>query len=568
MTSSRSTLQHLRVVRDTYGIAAERTKRAQLLQMRATSLTTLAQVRALHDDLLFICAFPGSRGTRTLARQMLEETSARLHGLPRRQQLAADDSGMAGTTTRHVFPWPLMRWLVHVAIDDVEIDWQLYDDPCRLDALLGLLLHDAEREAFESGEFTTRNWIRLARPAVKGPEVAWFAASRPATPGVARWLEAEWDRAEVPLAWRMGDACWSTTHNVLAPTAPAFRNGMRRPPNDALTEIARPMPTIERLARRRARRVIDVARAALAARTREVNAITYPNVDEVYWCDLGEGAALAVIGIMRDRRLALETNTGFLLFANGIPIGYGGVTPLFRQANTGINIFDPFRGSEAAFLWTQTLRAFRSLFGVGRFVINGYQFGAGNAEAISSGAFWFYYRLGFRPGTAATRRLAAREASRMAAEKSYRSSTRTLRELATGDLFLDLPGYDLADFFSESLLPQAGVIAAQQLARQPVWSRDEASRRIAAAVAHDLDVRDWSRWTAAEQRGFGLLAPLVAGLPHWRDWTGAERAALATMMRAKGSPQERQFSLAAAALPKFFRGIAAAARKAAARGAV
>ncbi len=565
MTSSRSALRHLRAIRNTYGIAAERTKRVQLLQIRAMALTTVAQLQALHEDLLFICAFPGSLATRALARKMLKQTSGRLHGLPRRQQLAADDSGMAGSTTRHVFPWPLMRWLVDVAIDDVAIDWRMLDDPSRLDPMLGLLLHDAEREAFESGEFTAREWLRLARPAAPGPDVAWLAAGRPTTPGVAKWLEAEWDRAEVPLSWQLGDSRWSTTRNVLVPTAPACRTGMRRPPNDALTEISRPTPTIERLARPRARRVIDVARAALAARTREVNAITYPNVDEVYWCDLGEGAALAVIGIMREQRLTLETNTGFLLFANGIPIGYGGVTPLFRQANTGINIFDAFRGSEAAFLWTQTLRAFRALFGTSRFVINGYQFGAGNAEAISSGAFWFYYRLGFRPATAATRRLAAREAARMAAEKSYRSSPRTLRELATGDLYLDLPGYDPADFFSESLLPQVGVIAARQLAREPVWSRDEASRRIAAAVAHDLDVQDWSRWTAAEQRGFSLLAPVVAGLPDWRDWTGTERTALAEMMRAKGSPQEREFALAAAAMPRLFRGIAHASRKAAAR---
>ena len=123
-----------------------------------------------------------------------------------------------------------------------------------------------------------------------------------------------------------------------------------------------------------------------------------------------------MIGIAREHRLALETNTGYALFANGVPIGYGGVTPLFRQANTGINIFDPFRGGEAAFLWVQTLRAFRTLYGSERFVINAYQFGAGNAEAIRSGAFWFYYRLGFRPATAAVRTLAAREAKRMTAD--------------------------------------------------------------------------------------------------------------------------------------------------------
>ena len=110
---------------------------------------------------------------------------------------------------------------------------------------------------------------------------------------------------------------------------------------------------------------------------------------------------LALIGVLPAQRLLLEANYGYVLLSNGVPIGYGGVSPLFRQANTGINVFDPFRGSEATYLWAQTLRAFRSLFGVRRFIINGYQFGAGNAEAIASGAYWFYYRLGFRPTSAA-----------------------------------------------------------------------------------------------------------------------------------------------------------------------
>ena len=170
--------------------------------------------------------------------------------------------------------------------------------------------------------------------------------------------------------------------------------------------------------------------------------MSYPNHDEIYWCDLGQGVALAVIGIARDQRLTLETNTGYLLFANGVPIGYGGVTPLFRQANTGINIFDPFRGGEAAYLWTQMLRAFHTLYGSRRFVINAYQFGAG--------AFWFYYRLGFRPAQQHVRALAAREATRMASDRRYRSDVRTLKALATGDLYLDLPGFDPDDFFGEA----------------------------------------------------------------------------------------------------------------------
>jgi hypothetical protein len=60
---------------------------------------------------------------------------------------------------------------------------------------------------------------------------------------------------------------------------------------------------------------------------------------------------------------------------------------LAAQANTGLHIFESFRGSEAGFLYVQTLRAFHSLFGVSRFVLNPYQLGAENDEGIDSGAY-------------------------------------------------------------------------------------------------------------------------------------------------------------------------------------
>jgi len=561
MSTPNSALKRLRVLRHQYGDVAERDKLMLLRTLRAAILATYAQLAALHEDLLFICAFPGARSTLQLARRMLADTATRLKRLPRSMRGAADDSGMAGSSTRHVFPYPIARWLALSASSDVEIDWRTFDEPWQLDTLLGLLLRDAEREGFDSGEFATRDWIRRARSVQSPTDLAWLMTAGTGNAALAPQIEGEWDAAEVPLTWTLRESRWSATHNVVAGTPVAIRREMRRPAADTMADIARPLPMVERLARPQARRVIASARAALAVRCREVNAMTSPNVDEVYWCDLGEGTAVAVLGIAPNQRLTLETNTGYLLFANGVPIGYGGVTPLFRQANTGINIFDPYRGSEAAFLWSQMLRAFHTLFACDRFVINAYQFGAGNAEAIQSGAFWFYYRLGFRPGVAQIRTLAAREAARMSADRGYRSSTKTLRALATGDLYLDLPGFVAEDAFDEALLPYVGALAAAQLAQQPVASRMAAERRVIAAVANDLGIADLVRWSAAERRGFALLAPLVASVRDLRDWSPPERAALIAMLRAKGAPQERDFALAARQVPRFFHDLAATLRQ-------
>ncbi|MFO1397490.1 MAG: hypothetical protein U1F48_10545 [Burkholderiales bacterium] len=551
----RSLLRRLRDVRRRFGAECEREKRALLRALAGTRLDRAADVAALHEDLLFLVAFAGSRAVERAALAQLRSIESRVRSLPRAERIRLDDSGIAGSTTRHVFPYPVARWLARERDVAAEIDWPALADAAMLDPLVGARLTDTEREGFDSGDYATRAFIALAQPRTVTSTLRWLVdvpASEMSLTAVA------WDAAEVPVAWPQSAGRWSVTRNRVAGVASALRTALRRPPNDIAQAILAPLPTVEYLPRRRALRVIATARAALAARCREVNAITSPNPGDVCWCDLGDGLALAVIGIAPAARLTLETNTGYVLFANGVPLGYGGVTPLFRQANTGINIFDAFRGSEGAFVWTQMLRAFRTLYGTRRFVVNPYQFGAGNAEAIRSGAFWFYYRLGFRPVHADVRTLAAREAARMADAASYRSDARTLRALARGDLVLDLPDCAPDDAFDEALLPRAGALAARVLAARPVRSREHALRAVERDVVRAVGIADYAAWSDDDRRGLRRLAPLVAALRDVEGWSASERQALRAMLRAKGALREREFAQAAHAAPRFFTGLRAA----------
>ena len=525
-------LKRLRSLRNQYGEAAQRELRALLRAMPTLRMRKWREVAALHDDLLFLCAFPASVAVRRDARRLLQSIAQRMAALPSRERQRGDDSGIAGSVTRHVLPFAVARSLA--PSQQAEIDWRNVADETDLDAVVRPLLAPAAAEAFDSGEYGTREFVALARPANVRSDLEWLTSE----PGVAD----DWDSAEVPIVWQLGNSPECVTHNVVPNVPLVVRHDLRRPEADVRAQIETPLASIELLPRKRASQVIGCARSALAARCREVNAMTYPNRDEVWWCDLDCGVALAVIGIARQHRLALETNTGYVVFAGGVPIGYGGVTPLFRQANTGINVFDPFRGSEAAFLWVQMLRAFHTLYGSERFVINAYQFGAGNVEAIRSGAFWFYYRLGFRPASSAVRALAAREAKRIAADRRYRSDATTLRSLASGDLHLDLARFDPADQFDETLLPRAGARAARQLAAAAA-SRQAAQRKVGNALADVLGVTDYARWTRDERRGFEFLAPIFAELPDADTWSASDREALASLLRAKGLPQERAFAL-------------------------
>lgn len=105
--------------------------------------------------------------------------------------------------------------------------------------------------------------------------------------------------------------------------------------------------------------------ASLAARHRETYHFNHANPGEVYLADVGEGIFVAVFGLAPERRYPLECTMGFLILSNGVPIGYGGSSTLFLQVNTGINIFDEYRGSEASYLG-YSLCAFTTRWSVAR----------------------------------------------------------------------------------------------------------------------------------------------------------------------------------------------------------
>jgi len=127
------------------------------------------------------------------------------------------------------------------------------------------------------------------------------------------------------------------------------------------------------------------------------------------------------------------------------------------------------------------MRVYHQLTGCSRYIANPYQFGADNDEALQSGAFWFYYRLGYRPVDATVRKLAKTEWHRVCSDKMHRSNIRTLRRLASCDMHFTLPG-------ARGIELVAPFVAA---AEPSTWPKDahQAVRKIlqAKGAASELD---------------------------------------------------------------------------------
>ncbi len=538
----------LHAVRDDFRAPARAERLALLARTARRRLRSARALERYHDDLLFLCAFPPDPATRDGARAELDRFGRRV--AQARSRDALELTGITGSTTRAVLAAPVVCRLVARYPGELDLDWSGIRPAERVDPLIRRSLLRSEEEAFDGGDLSTRQWLRRARGASGMNDLEWLVAQRPRS-GAAR---REWDRAfdalELPVRWRLRGSAGSVTALRWDAAPAAFRSGFRRTPGRSA--LARSLEQIVLLAPDRADEAIAVATAALAARGREVHAITHANRDEVYLADLGEGVSVLVLGAAPGARMAIESTYGYLLLANGIPIGYGGVTPVAWQANTGLNVFPAFRGSEAGAVFSLALRAFATLFGVTRFLVNPVQFGEDNAEAIASGAFWFYWRLGFRPVDPAARRLAVAEQRRRKARPSYRSTPATLRRLAAGDLVLARPGSAGHPLVDERVFAALGLRVTDLLAGAAARGRTHA--RVVRETARRLHT-DRRGWSMAEREAFADLAPVLSLLPLER-WTVRGRRSLVALIRAKGGPGEREFVRVAQGLARFWRELA------------
>jgi hypothetical protein len=180
------------------------------------------------------------------------------------------------------------------------------------------------------------------------------------------------------------------------------------------------------------------------------------------------------------------------------------------------------------------------VFGSDSFTIYPYQLGHENEEAIRSGAWWFYQKLGFRPRDGRAIEIMERELVATGADRSHRSSLATLRTLARENLYWSL-GKSRGDVIGELPIPNVGLHVSAYVAGRFGSDREEARRTCAGEAAQLLGLRSLSSLSRGERLAWDRWAPLVMLLPGVRGWSASERRALADVVRAKGGRRESDF---------------------------
>ncbi len=182
--------------------------------------------------------------------------------------------------------------------------------------------------------------------------------------------------------------------------------------------------------------IADIIKKSLVLTLRETDPSTYMDENSLRLYELEHGISIAIYGMTPNRQMSLQSYIGYTLFKNGFPAAYGGSWVFGRSAMFGLNIFEPFRGGESGFMMCQLLRVYRQALKIDCFEVEPYQYGRDNPDGIKSGAFWFYYRHGFRPVEKSILKIAQEEHQKIKARPGYKTTPKTLLHFTECNLAL------------------------------------------------------------------------------------------------------------------------------------
>lgn len=497
-----------------------------------------------HDSLLFLRAFPQSVEVARLADARLAEVEPQVSRVlaATGDSSAFDDeavSGIAGTTVTNTWTYELARLLVHRHGNQITSEWNFDDNYRQLGTVLPQVIPLLDDDSYVEADTPYAKWIDAAGG--RENSLRWLTSSFEHLPVTPLQRTSLYDSLGVTLLWALG-------------ASPASRTLARRPVaklyvhkspllqrkqvslNSELNSAALPL---RKLSHREAQSVIEMARDALAVRYRELQGSTNADPDHAFVADVGRGVQLFSWGLAREWRLPLRAYYAGFTLKNGVPVNYFEAIGLFEWMEVGFNTFYAFRDGETAWIYSKVLHLLNQLAGITCFSVYPYQIGKDNEEAIQSGAFWFYRKLGFRPGRPDLLEITEREEAKLARDPKHRTSSRTLRKLAEGHMFFEIGNRPVGawDSFSTRSL---GLAVQRRLTSRFDVNEVEARRYMSAKLAKALGV-NISRSEPTEQKAFSDFALALSLVPSIARWAQDEKHRLAAIIHAKAGPNETNY---------------------------
>ena len=534
-----SAFDRLELLATTLGKEAAVEKLGLLEQLSTTLAPSQDEVLRLHETLCYLRAYPDNRKVLTTVEEMLEHFSQRKDLLRHRRALA--DTGIAGTTIHYAFYWQTAKWLFERWPKSIKIDWPEWEYREKITELWPLLLPQPAIESLEGLYLPPRKWIDvLKRP--DDTDAAFLIRL------FYRWKvndavkEVSYDGLNVPLKLESGVGTPSRTASKY-PTRKLYFDHRKRnfgSSSRISTQIKHKPLSVRSVSQIDGKKLIDLARVQMITRNRDLYGFVSADPSDVRIVRYEGGIEFVSYGLQPELRPLLEAMYVFLILKNGVPIGYTQAATLLGSAEVNFNIFDTFRGTETSRIFATTLGMVHHLFGSDAFIINTQQIGEDNPEALQSGAFWFYHKHGFRPVDEEVHDIASIELTRKESEPGYRSSIRTLKELATSDLHLFL-GRARPILVSNLAVHNIGLSAAKVMEQYAGGASSNGATESMKAAMETLSYRPTKPLSKSRRIAWERWGPILLAIPGIERWSKPDKRALIDVINAKGSRRESDF---------------------------
>ena len=527
-----------------------------LHRLHASRFTDPTSLIRFHEALLFLRAFPQGPAVVRVTGRILNSFHKKVEAL-RKGGADMDDfdtfevSGIAGTQMEDTLSFDVANWLIKRAPGKVEIAWENYEPGRELGTTGPRFIPLLEDDAWVEADTPWRRWLEQAG-GKKHYSPSWLIKRFEELPLPPQQKAELYESLRMPLRWDLENSAvtrtrnWKPVRKVFYHSEPHGTPLISRSQVSLADELARRPPQLTKLSHEQGDDIMELIREVMLVRYRELYGTTLGDPRSVVRADLGtyqagRGVTIYLWNLPPDRRLPLRAYVAGLTLKNGVPVNYIEAIGLCEWMEVGFNTFYTFRGGEAGWIYAQVLRCLCHRMGTTCVSVYPYQLGHDNEEAIESGAFWFYRKLGFRPGRADLQRMAEREERKIATDPKYRTPARTLKRLAAGHVFYEFPGSEVGawDRFSTRNI---GLRVSRRMARDfggdAARMREHSRRALERILFPGNGGVRTSSWTPLEKAAFENFALVLADVPGLRAWTREEREALVRIIRAKAKPDE------------------------------
>lgn len=509
-----------------------------LLQCSKQPIQNPVQLIGYHDALLFILANPFNEKNYRLA---IDELNKLANILLKQNSNKSwinklENSGLPYTTVYCQFGLSICHWLTRLFPGSVSP----YSTGCSaedakqvlLNLLPGIEFNQAINDKIDL-------WERIKQVAgfYKNEQaLKWLLNSLNERTDINPALrDLLYDRLQVFVSWKLNDNLYSRSFLKIPVTGIYYCKENAIQSNNTFNRKGK--YKLLTLTEEQKENIVNKSKASLALYLRETDPISFANSRLLEVADMGEGLQIALFSMEKNRQLSLESYIGYMAFRNGLPIAYGGGWLFGHRCKIGINIFPPYRGKESDSIFNHILRLYQAHFDVQRFIVKPYQFGKDNPEGLKTGAFWFYYKLGFRPADQSIEQLALDEWNKITAGTRYRSPLSTLKKFTNCPMELTIPGKTAIEIDADKISKAVSAIIINEYHS----SRQEAIKRGLARIISITHLNKKSNRLPVSQQNLENWGLIILCIPEQKKWNEHQRKQLLEIIHQQSTGNENAY---------------------------